>query len=324
MHTFLKITLAISLTIAITGLVFWLYFDTKISKINFTVEFSAEDVGAYSSNYNKSQETFQPKQKNNRFAIALFGVDAHEDGENSRSDTIMLLFIDHNEKTIKLVSIMRDTYIEVPGFGKRKINSAYQLGGPKLALTTININFKLPLTKYITIDFAAFEKVVDALGGVEVEIKPYELENFNNILWNLKKVLGGDVKEISSPGVHHLNGRQALAYSRIRQVGNGDYERVQRQQKIFEQIFEKTKRAPIGVKLTVIDAILPYIETNMKKSEIISLASKNYAGYSLERMRLPIEGSYQETYATIDGLRQWIFDVNLDMNTQSLHKFIEN
>ncbi|WP_448378075.1 LCP family protein [Fervidobacterium sp.] len=324
MYKVIQVILAILLTIAITGLVVWLYFETKISKINFTFEFSSEDVGAYSLNYHNSQENFQPKQRNNRFAIALFGVDAHGEGENSRSDTIMLIFIDHNEKTIKLVSIMRDIYIEVPGFGKRKINSAYQLGGPKLALTTININFKLPLTKYITIDFAAFEKVVDALGGVEVEIKPYELENFNNILWNLKKVLGGDIKEISSPGLHHLNGRQALAYSRIRQVGNGDYERVQRQQKVFEQIFEKTKQAPIGVKLAVVDAILPYIETNMKKSEIISLASKNYASYSLERMRLPIEGSYQETYATIDGLRQWIFDVNLDMNTQSLDKFIEN
>jgi len=323
LYTFLKITLAISLAIAITGLVFWLYFETKISKINFTFEFSLEDVSAYGSNYHNSQETFQPKQRNNRFAIALFGVDAHGEGENSRSDTIMLLFIDHNEKTIKLVSIMRDTYIEVPGFGKRKINSAYQLGGPKLALTTININFKLPLTKYITIDFAAFEKVVDALGGVEVEIKPYELENFNNVLWNLKKVLGGDVKEISSPGVHHLNGRQALAYSRIRKIGKGDYERVQRQQRVLEQVFEKVKHASLSTKLQIIDMVLPYIETNLTRDEIISLATKNYSKYTLERTRIPINGSFKEGYAIIDGIKQWILVTDIERNTQALHEFLE-
>lgn len=317
MGSFLKILLAVLLTISITGFMLWLYFETKISKITFTAEFEPEEVSAHTENRTE-------KSTPSKFAIALFGLDARQEGENSRSDTIMILLIDHAKNKIKLASIMRDLYVEVPTFGERKINSAYELGGPKLALSTLNLTFKLSLTKYATVDFRGFEKIIDAVGGIDVEIKDYELEHFNRVLRGLKAQIGGDAPEIKSPGLHHLNGRQTLAYARIRYVGNGDYERVQRQQRILEEVFEKAQRASLSTKLRIVDLVLPYIETNLTKGEIIALATKNYSQYTFERIRIPVNGSFQEGYAVIDGVRQWIFIVDFEKNIQALHEFLEN
>ncbi|AFG34297.1 cell envelope-related function transcriptional attenuator common domain protein [Fervidobacterium pennivorans DSM 9078] len=312
---FLKPLLAILLTVAITGLIVWLYFETKLSKILFTTEFSLEDVNAYNN-----QSTTANSSK---FAVALFGLDARHEGESSRSDTIMILLIDHSMQKIKLASIMRDLYVDVPGYGKRKINSAYELGGPKLALSTLNTNFELALTKYVTVDFRGFEKIIDAVGGVEIDVKDYEVEHININMREVRNLIGGDVPEVKYPGLQRLNGRQALAYARIRYVGNGDYERVQRQQRVFEKVFEKVKNASLGTKLRIIDMVLPYIETNLTRNEIVSLATKNYSKYTLEHTRLPVSGSYREGYATIDGIKQWIFITDIEKNKQALHEFLE-
>jgi len=258
-----------------------------------------------------------------KVAIALFGLDARYEGEHARSDTIMLLLIDHSRKKIKIASIMRDLYVDVPGHGKRKINSAYELGGPKLALSTLNLTFELPLTKYVTVDFRGFEKIIDAVGGVDIEVKDYEVEHINMNMREVRNLVGGEVPEVKRPGLQHLNGRQALGYARIRYVGNGDYERVQRQQRVLEQVFEKVKSASLGTKLRIIDIVLPYVETNLTRNDIISLAMKNYSKYTLERIRIPIDGSYREGYARIDGIKQWIFITDIEKSKQALHEFLE-
>jgi len=314
--SFLKTLLAILLTISITGFILWIYFETKISHITFTAEFKPEEVNAHTEGQTE-------KSTSSKFAIALFGLDARQEGERARSDTIMILLIDHAKKKIKLASIMRDLYVYVPTYGKRKINSAYELGGPKLALSTLNRTFKLSLTKYATVDFRGFEKIIDAVGGVEIDVKYYELEHININMREVKNLIGGDVPEVKRPGLQRLNGRQALGYVRIRYVGNGDYERVQRQQRVLEQVFEKLKNASISTKLRIIDMVLPYIETNLTRSEIISLATKNYSKYTLERIRIPINGSFREGYTVIDGVKQWIFDTDIEKNIQALHEFFE-
>ena len=317
MSTFLKTLLAVLLTIAVAFTVGWIYFETKLSKIYFTKEFTSEEVGAIN-------EIEKPLNNSERFGIVLFGLDARSEGENARSDTIMLLSIDYTNKKIKLASIMRDLYVEVPGHGKRKINNAYEIGGPKLALKTLNVTFRVPFTKYATLDFRAFEKVIDAVGGVDIDVKPYEVEHININMREVRNLIGGDVPEVTQPGLQHLNGRQALGYARIRYVGNGDYERVQRQQRVFEQVLEKLKKASIATKMRIVDMVLPYIETNLRKDEIISLASKNYSDFSLERLRIPIAGSFDEGYAIIDGIKQWIFITDIEKNVQALHKFLQN
>jgi LCP family protein required for cell wall assembly len=314
--SFLKTLLSILLTITFTGLIIWIYFETKISKITFTPEFTAQDVNVHDT----AQIANSPRSK---VAIALFGLDARYEGEHARSDTIMLLLIDHSRKKIKIASIMRDLYVDVPGYGKRKINSAYELGGPKLALSTLNLTFELPLTKYVTVDFRGFEKIIDAVGGVDIEVKDYEVEHININMREVRNLIGGEVPEVKRPGLQHLNGRQALGYARIRYVGNGDYERVQRQQRVLEQVFEKVKSASLGTKLRIIDIVLPYVETNLTRNDIISLAMKNYSKYTLERIRIPIDGSYREGYATIDGIKQWIFITDIEKNKQALHEFLE-
>jgi len=190
---------------------YWIYFETKISKITFTPEFTAQDVNVHDT----AQIANSPHSK---VAIALFELDARYEGEHARSDTIMLLLIDHSRKKIKIASIMRDLYVDVPGHGKRKINSAYELNGPKLALSTLNLRFELPLTKYVTVDFRGFEKIIDAVGGVDIEVKDYEVEHINMNMREMRNLIGREVPEVKRPGLQHLNGRQALGYARIRYV----------------------------------------------------------------------------------------------------------
>jgi len=152
-----------------------------------------------------------------KVAIALFGLDARYEGEHARSDTIMLLLIDHSRKKIKIASIMRDLYVDVPGHGKRKINSAYELGGPKLALSTLNLTFELPLTKYVTVDFRGFEKIIDAVGGVDIEVKDYEVEHININMREVRNLIGGEVPEVKRPWFATSQWKaRPLGYARIR------------------------------------------------------------------------------------------------------------
>jgi LCP family protein required for cell wall assembly len=316
MQNFLKFIVAFSLSLIITAIIVGVYLNTRLEKIKFTDLFSLEEVYA-------AKDTNNPTAPSNeKFAAVLFGLDARQEGEHARSDTIMVLLIDHANKKIKLASIMRDLYVKIPGFDKRKINSAYELGGPKLALATLNKTFQLSLTRYATVDFEGFEKIIDAVGGVEIDVKPEEVEHININMREVKNLLGGKLPEVKKPGLQKLNGRQALAYARIRYVGNADYERVQRQQRVLEQVFEKLKRASVSTKLRVINMVLPYIETNIPKSELISLGSRNYSAYTLERFRVPINGSFQEGHAVIDGVNQWVFITDIPKNTKALHEFL--
>src|SRR5699024_9711213 len=153
---------------------------------------------------NNIEEGFKDNKTMN---IALFGLDKGQDGEGSRSDSIMIASVDKHHKKIKLTSIMRDTYVEIEDRGMDKIGHAYAFGGPELAMKTINQNFNMNIRDFVSIDFSGFQKIIDAIGGVEIDVKPNEVSHV----------------KIDGSGLQTLSGEQALAYSRLIKTDNVDY-----------------------------------------------------------------------------------------------------
>ncbi|CCC57890.1 LCP family protein [Caloramator australicus] len=260
------------------------------------------------------------KKENNLINIVLFGIDARNLKSPSRSDSIIILSINSETKKIKLISLMRDMFVEIPGKNKNRINAAYAFGGPELAIKTINHNFDLGISKYVTINFYGFEKVIDNIGGVEIDVKKDEIKYINSYMKETQNLFGGEYKEITNEGLQLLNGRQALAYSRIRYVGNADYERTERQRRVLTQIFNKVKSQGTTKKISLINSILPYIETNLSKNEIINLAYliTNLNEYKIEELRIPVDKSFKSE--RINGMAVLVPD--LDVNKNKIHEFI--
>jgi len=233
--------------------------------------------------------------------ILLFGLDRRSEEETSRSDTIMIATIDKKNKTLKLTSLMRDMYVPIPGKADNRINAAYAFGGAALAIQTINTNFHLDITRYVTVDFFGLEKIIDRLGGVTINITPAEAE-----------ILG------VSSGLQTLNGEQAVRYSRIRKIGN-DYERTKRQRSVISEIFKKAREINIIQYPDLIATFFPYIETNMSKLEIMSLAIQiSSCKGDIQEYRLPVDGTFQSR--RIQGKAVLVPDI--EKNTQLLKQFI--
>ena len=255
--------------------------------------------------------------------IAFFGLDARKKGENTRSDVIMVLSIDRKNNKIKVSSIMRDLYVDIPGKGKNKINAAYAFGGAPLAVKTLNTLFDLNIRSYVTVDFFGMEKLIDKIGGVDVNIKESEIKSLNDCLAELN-ILNGDEADynlIKEPGVKRLTGRQAVAYSRIRYAGNADYERTERQRKVLNDIYKKVKAQGITKLTGTLSEILPYVETSLSNNEIIGLAFDviKINSENLDEYRIPVDGCYKPETLT-NGMQVLI--PNIPLNKAKLHEFI--
>ncbi|WP_283672567.1 LCP family protein [Clostridium perfringens] len=238
--------------------------------------------------------------------IALFGIDASK-GKVGRSDAIMILTLDEEHKVMKLTSIMRDSYVDIPGHGDDKITHAYAFGGPELAMKTLNENFKVNVEDFMAVNFTSLPEIIDKLGGVKINIIPEEIHH---------------IPGITSPGEQVLNGEQALAYSRIRYATGGDYKRTERQRVVLEAVFEKLKLTPTKEYPSLIDEFLPYIETNMSSMDMIKLATDvvPLVKGNLETARFPLDsycdgkminGIWYLVYdrqATLNQIQEYIYD----------------
>lgn len=244
--------------------------------------------------------------------IALFGGDARSETEVSRSDSIMVLSIDKTHKKIKLSSIMRDTYVEIHGHGMTKINHAYAHGGPELAIRTLNENFNLDIRDYGFVDLDGFEKLIDILGGVDIEITEAEVNEINK----------NSGSQITNAGVNHLNGVEAVAYSRIRKIGQGDYERTERQRKIMSELFEKGKNVKMTRYPEVVESIFPYVETSLTKMEMVKLGTYVLTNNikTLDQTRFPTD-KYSKG-EMIDNI--WYLVTDLESTEKEVHDFIYN
>ncbi|MDZ5254226.1 LCP family protein [Clostridium sp. LIBA-8841] len=253
--------------------------------------------------------------------IALFGVDATE-GNTGRSDAIMIATIDKVHKKLKLTSIMRDSYVEIQGHGKDKINHAYAFGGHELALKTLNENFDLNIKDFATVNFSSLPKIIDAVGGIELDIRSDELQYINNYINELNTLNKTNSPNITSAGTQHVDGTQALAYCRIRYTSGGDGERTERQRIVLSKLFEKfTKVSPTKYP-SILNELMPMVTTNLSSSDILSLATTvaSMGGSGLEQERFPkdnyskgemIKGVYYLTFdkdATVKQIHDYIFE----------------
>lgn len=280
------------------------------------VEINKEDVGIKEEVQEKLSE-----YSGNIINIALFGIDTG-DGVVGRSDSIMIATIDTTHKKLKLTSIMRDSYVEIDGHGNDKINHAYAFGGPQLAIKTLNENFDLNIEDFAAVNFKTLPKIIDKVGGIELDIDSEELKYINNYIRGINKENGTSASEITTTGLQHVNGTQALAYCRIRYTSGGDYRRTERQREVLTEIFKKVEAMPATSYPSLLSDILPMLNTSLGYNEILNLGMDvlklGDANLKLERFPLDrysqgktINGVYYLTFnkeATVEQIHDYIFD----------------
>jgi LCP family protein required for cell wall assembly len=253
--------------------------------------------------------------------IAFFGLDRRNPDVASRSDSIMVVSLDNKNEKVKVSSLMRDMYVPIPGKEDTRINAAYAYGGAQLAIKTINSNFGLDIRNYVTVDFFGLEKLIDKVGGVSIDVKQNEVALLNSGVTEVSRIDGDkNPPYISKSGLQTLNGRQAVAYSRIRYVGNSDYERTERQRRVINELFKKIKSKGILQLPGIITTILPYVETSLSKTEIMELAMEamKFNTDSIEQFRLPVDGHFKSQ--KIKGMD--VLVPNMEENKNLLHEFI--
>jgi LCP family protein required for cell wall assembly len=247
---------------------------------------------------NKLSQYKSPDLKDEKYisevkSIALFGVDVGRDKYDvPHSDSIIIVTIDPERNKIKLSSIMRDTYVKIKGHGKSKISDAYALGGPQLAIRTINENFGLNVRDYATVNFFTLEKVIDTFGGVTLDVKAAELDELNFRVVESAELQNKKPTLINRSGLQTLNGIQAVAYCRIRKVGSGDFERTSRQRVVLRELIKKAQSFDIIKFHLVTSQVFPSIQTSLSTKDIIKLGSQILvSGISeVEQQRFPLDG----------------------------------
>nr|WP_106778918.1 LCP family protein [Lysinibacillus timonensis] len=255
------------------------------------------------------EESFIPDEAIDHITnYLIIGIDTRGE-EQSRSDTMMLLSINNSSKEIKLVSFMRDIYAEIPGYESYKLNTAYFLGGIQLLKDTISTMFEVPIHHYALIDFKSFESLIDILSpeGIEMEV---EKDMSAHIGVSLKK------------GVQKLNGKELLGYSRFRQDEEGDFGRVERQQKVIEAIKNELLSPTNILKLPkLLGAAQGYVTTDMSTAEEVSTALSIALGgeIDIQKLTIPVEGTYSFAYYEHAGS---VIEIDKAANRNFLHEFI--
>ena len=204
--------------------------------------------------------------------IALFGVDSRDDnlGRGNRSDCI-IASLNNKTKEIHLVSVYRDTYVQIEGHGLDKITHAYSYGEAPLALSTLNTNLDLNIKEFVTVNFDLVAEAVNLLGGVDINIEQSEIQYINDYIDSTSKATGISSEHITKTGMQTLDGVQAVAYSRIRYTAGGDYKRTERMRDVLTAMLQKIKTKSIGEINNFLDVILPKVYTNIEANDIIGL-----------------------------------------------------
>ena len=237
----------------------------------------------------------QAPQMTGYTTYALFGLDHRNKNEKlntENSDTIIIASINNDTKSIKLVSIYRDTLLNVKDDTYSKANAAYALGGPAQAVSMLNTNLDLNITDYVAIDFDALVTVVDCLGGLDIPLSYAEMVHMNNYCVETSEETGKSYTPIELPdpkpddieatlGTYHLNGVQATSYCRIRYTASLDMGRTERQRRVIQMIVDKAKKAGLSTIFDIMDQVFPMIKTTVSKTEILKLLP-TMIGYNIE------------------------------------------
>lgn len=261
--------------------------------------------------------------------VALFGIDSTNGGRSqnelekaTRSDTIMVASINMDTGEVKLVSVYRDTYLNLSNDTYTKCNSAYAKGGAEMAINMLNMNLDLNITDFVTVGFAGLKDTIDSLGGIYIDVDSAELEHINNYQYCMAEDMKIPYTEVTETGYQLLDGLQATAYCRIRYTAGNDFKRAERQREVLLAVAEKAKKADVGTLTKIATDVSKEVYTSFDLQEIIELLG-GITNYSV----VADEGFPQESMRAtgrIGSSGDCVVPVTLADNVKWLHEFLFN
>lgn len=305
-HIFRNFVIAVILIIVMLGVGLYMLAGAAYDKMNY------KEIEALSG---------LPMQEDGVINILLIGNDSRQNGEDGRSDAMILLSVSTRTKGIYMTSLLRDMYVDIPGHQGNRLNAAYSYGGAELLMETVKENLGISVNRYVLVNFEAFANLVDSVGGIELELTKEELEYVNGYLVEYNMLLGRpqgtDNLDASAGGLVHLNGAQALAYSRNRYIGT-DFARTERQRKVLAEVFGKLPKAVFSNLNGLMDGLLPNLTTNLTKDEFLRLGlmAGKLLTYELSSDNIPQPGTYKN--ATVRGMS--VLEVDFGANREYLEK----
>ena len=259
----------------------------------------------------------------NVYNVLLVGLDTTKDNWVGNSDSMILISVNYRLHKISMISFMRDLRVNIPGVGYRKLNAAYPNGGGPLLTQTIEENFKIDVDRYVTVDFGAMIDIIDEIGKIEITFTQKEAENANKSIKQQCRILGKKTKKYLIPGegTYECNGMQAVAYARIRKVGNSDYQRTERQREVLMKLLDKVKQMSLEDMDRLAARILPMLTHNVTESEFWGLLAKapTLLNYNIIQDRIPYDGMFHsyngnlvpDSESTVRKLKETIYGADM-------------
>lgn len=300
-HRFLKFLVAVALIVLLLGAGWYQLVGVVYAKMSF------REIASLAA---------QPMREDGVVNILLIGNDSRTNDEDGRSDAMILLSISNKTRTIYMTSILRDIYVDIPGHDGNRLNAAYSFGGAELLMETVEKNFDIPVNRYMLVNFEAFANLVDAVDGIDLDLSKEEIEYVNGYLWEYNVLTerpeGTDYMDTSSGGLVHLNGPQALAYSRNRYIGT-DFGRTERQRKVLTAVIKKLPSALLTNAGELMDGLLPNLTTNLTQTECfqLSLMAGKLLTYDIVSDSIPQPGTYTDVTIRKMQVLQVDFETNI-------------
>ncbi len=307
----LCIILAVIFALLAAGLIFA---NSLLGKVNKSKDFNEDSLGA--------NDVFKDSNVKN---IAFFGIDSRKNSFSGRSDSIMIVTLDKKHDKIKLSSIARDTYVAIDGHDHDKLTHAYVFGGAELAVKTLNQNFNLDITDYVTTNFFGFTSLIDSIGGVELDVDSQEMDIINNKYYRELNRIGLTYDKLTTTGMQTLTGAQALAYSRNRYSAGGDVDRGNKQKEVLSVVYDKVKKVSLTKYPGMVSSLLENCETSLSNKEILGYAAwAATSSPTIENLSLPDKECNPKSGSEAFKNGVWYYFYDMDIATKKLHDFIND
>ena len=257
------------------------------------------------------------------YRLLILGIDTDRDDLKGRSDTMILAVLNTRLRTLKLISFMRDLYVKIPGRGHNRLNAAYAFGGPGLLAKTLEDNFGIVADAYLAVNFSLMADLVDAIGGVDIQVDEYELKPLNGILkyFNYQSGLPEEYGTLASSGMRTLTGLQTMSYARIRKT-DSDFQRVVRQQKVIESIYRQLRHASLSQLMDAVTGFIGKVGTNVSMNDAVSLLTDimKIDEISIKTLSIPVKGAFSSKLIN----KMFFLVPNLKRNMAAINQFLND
>ncbi len=250
--------------------------------------------------------------------VALFGLDTRIAGQLGKGDTMIIASINNDTKEVRLVSVYRDTYLDLTNGKFNKCNGAYSAGGPEQAIGMLNKNLDLDIQYYMSVDFAALTETIDLLGGIYIDVDESEIGHLNNYTVETSKVTGVETQKLTQAGLQLLDGVQATSYCRIRYTAGDDFKRTERQREVIMEIVNTAKKANITQINEIINAVFSKIATNYTNEQLLQMAPEMIGYDIVDTQGFP----FDKVAGSVKSKGSCVIPVNLAENVKQLHEYL--